>query len=298
MTTADRPRNADDYCYRHPSRQSFVLCQRCLRTICAECQTQGPVGVICPECMKEQRKNRTTSQKRAERRWRGGGAVAVAGGRPRVMGWIAGLTAAVFLLQMVQRYALPAFDVTGSLMFFAPYLYPQFGAFEPWRIVTVALVHGQIWHIGLNLLSLWMIARVLEPVVGSWRFLALYVLSTIGGSAAVAVLAFDSAVVGASGALFGLLGALLVIGRRLGGDIRGILVVLGINLVLGFVPGFNVSWQAHVGGLVTGLVVGLVLARTSGRDQRGLQIGLLVLVLVGLLALFAVPPLLGFPVFT
>ncbi|WOF23094.1 rhomboid family intramembrane serine protease [Microbacterium betulae] len=298
MTTTEPTRNPDDYCYRHPKRQSFVMCQRCLRTICGECQTPGPVGVICPECMKEQRKNRTPVQKRAERRWRGSGAVAVSGGRSRVVPWIAGITAIVYLLQMVDQYALGgSLGIQSWLAFYAPYLYPDLtGTFQPWRLLTVALVHGGIWHVGLNMLSLWMIGRILEPVVGSARFLALYVLSALGGSVAVALLSFTTPVVGASGAVFGLLGALLVIGRRLGGNITGILVLLGINLVIGFLPGFNVSWQAHVGGLVTGLVVGLVLSRTGGRGRRGLQTALLGLVLVGLVALLAVPPLLN-PVF-
>lgn len=292
MTTTEPTRNPDDFCYRHPKRQSFVMCQRCLRTICGECQTQGPVGVICPECMKEQRKNRTPVQKRAERRWRGG-AVAVAGGRSRVVPWIAGITAVVYLLQMVDQYALGgALGVQSWLMLYAPYLYPSLtGTFEPWRLLTVALVHSGLWHVGLNMLSLWMIGRILEPVIGSSRFLVLYLLSAFGGSVAVALLSFTTPVVGASGAIFGLLGALLVIGRRLGGDIRGILVVLGINLLLGFLPGFNVSWQGHVGGLITGLVVGLVLARTSGRSRRGLQIGLLVLVFAALVGLLAALPI-------
>ncbi|MDN3311955.1 rhomboid family intramembrane serine protease [Microbacterium oryzae] len=293
MTTAGRPRNTDDFCYRHPDRQSFVLCQRCLRTICAECQTQGPVGVVCPECMKEQRKSRTSAQRRAERRW-GSRSVSAVGGRPRAMGWIAGVTAAVYLLQMLDTYALGgALGVQYWLMFYAPALYPDLTAvFQPWRLATVALVHGGFWHVGLNLLSLWMIGRILEPIIGTARFLAVYALSTIGGSVAVALLAFSTPVVGASGAVFGLLGVLLVIGRHLGGDIRGILVVLGINLVIGFVPGFNVSWQAHVGGLVTGLIVGLILSRASERSRRGLRIALLSLVLVGLLALLALPPVL------
>jgi membrane associated rhomboid family serine protease len=296
-TTDGYAGNPDNYCYRHPKKQSFVMCQRCLRTICADCQTQGPVGVICPECMKEQRKNRSSAQKRADRRWgRRGGAVAVSGGRTRVMPWIAAITAAVYLLQMVQRFAIPSFGVTDALVFWAPALYPDLsGMFEPWRIVTVALVHGGFWHIGLNMLSLWMIARVLEPIIGGGRFLVLYLLSAAGGSLAVTLLAFGTPVQGASGALFGLLGALLVIGRRLGGDITGILIVLGINLVIGFFPMFQISWQAHLGGLVTGLVVGLIVAKTSGPRGKGLQIGLLSLVGVVLLGAFALPPLLGYP---
>jgi membrane associated rhomboid family serine protease len=156
----------------------------------------------------------------------------------------------------------------------------------------VALVHGSFIHVALNMLALLLIGRSLEPLLGRWRFITLYVLSTIGGSAAVALLAPAIPVVGASGAIFGLFGALIVIGRHLGANIAGIAVVLGINLVIGFIPGFNVSWQAHVGGLVTGFLVGFIFTRTRAPQQRTLQIVLLCAVGVGLIALFFVARLL------
>jgi membrane associated rhomboid family serine protease len=106
---------------------------------------------------------------------------------------------------------------------------------------------------------------------------------------AVALLSFTTPVVGASGAIFGLFGALLVIGRHIGANITGIAIVLGINLVIGFIPGMNVSWQAHVGGLVTGLLVGFIFTRTRAARQRTLQIVLLAAVAVGLLALLLIP---------
>ncbi|MFT4235410.1 MAG: rhomboid family intramembrane serine protease [Microbacterium sp.] len=292
--SSDLPHNPDNYCYRHADRQSFVMCQRCLRTICPECQTQGPVGVICPECMKEQKRNRTPAQKRAQRRWGSGGAVALSGGGTRVTTWLAIVIAGAYVLSLLSM-AIPAFDVKGWLLFWPPYIYPQSGFFEPWRLLTVSLTHSGIWHVGLNLLSLWMIGRVLEPIIGGARFLALFLLSTLGGSVAVALLAFDTPVVGASGAIFGLVGALVVIARRLGGDITGILIMVGINLVIGFIPGFNVAWQAHVGGLVTGLVLGLILSTSR---KRQVHIGGFVAVGVVLIALLFVPPALGFPVLT
>jgi membrane associated rhomboid family serine protease len=290
VTSTDFSRDPANFCYRHPDRMSFALCQRCQRTICPECQTPAAVGVICPECLRDQQRSRTPAQKRAARRWgRGsGGVVATAGAAP-VTNWILGITAGMFLLDLLLGAA--GFSLQSWLAFWAPRLYPQFGAFEPWRVVTWLVAHSSFIHVGLNLLSVWMLGRLLEPMLGRWRFLALYLISGLGGAAAAALLAFATPVVGASAALFGMLGALVVIGRQLGGNVTGILVILGINLVVGFFLG-GVSWQAHVGGLVAGVAVGLVFGATRRPGQTRLQLILLgaivaafvaVLVLVGFL---------------
>ena len=293
MTTDDFRRNSDNFCYRHPDRQSFVLCQRCLRTICPECQTQAAVGVICPECLRDQQQGQSAAQRKAERRWSRPRAIAVRDTRPIVTYVIIGITAFVYLLTLIPGIGGTIQD---TLAFWAPTLYPNFfpqlgGLPEIWRLFTTALVHSSIWHIGLNMLALFLIGRSLEPLLGRWRFLTLYLLSTLGGSVAVALLSFPTAVVGASGAIFGLFGALLVIGRHLGANIAGIAIVLGLNLVIGFIPGFNVSWQAHVGGLVVGLLVGFIFTRTRSARQRRLQIALLAAVGLVLVALLFVPVL-------
>ena len=288
MTADDFRRNSDNFCYRHPDRQSFVLCQRCLRTICPECQTQAAVGVICPECLRDQQKGQSPSQRKAERRWSRPRAVAVRDTRPIVTYVIVGITAFVYLLTLIPGIGD---SIQEALLFWAPTLYPNFfpqlGGFpEIWRLFTAALVHASFFHIGLNMLALFMIGRSLEPLLGRWRFLTLYLLSTLGGSVAVTLLSFATPVVGASGAIFGLFGALIVIGRHLGANIAGIAIVLAINLAIGFLPGFNVSWQAHVGGLVVGLLVGFIFTRTRAARQRRLQVALLAavgLILVGLL---------------
>ena len=287
MTTDDLRRNSDNFCYRHPDRQSFVLCQRCLRTICPECQTPAAVGVICPECLRDQQKAASPAQRKAERRWSRTRPLAIADSRPIVTYAIIAITAFVYLLTLIPGIGETLQD---ALRFYPPLLYPPiFGVFEPWRLLTVSLVHGSFLHLALNMLALWMIGRSLEPLLGRWRFLTLYLLSALGGSVAVVLLSFGTAVVGASGAIFGLFGALLVIGRHIGANIAGIAILLGVNLVIGFVPGFNVSWQAHVGGLVVGLLVSFIYTRTRSRRQRGLQIALLALVAAGLLALLFVP---------
>lgn len=295
MTSPEFTANRENFCYRHPGRQSFVLCQRCMRTVCADCQTTAPVGVICPECMKEQRKSESPAQRRARRQWgmrgRAGSAVAI-GGTPIVTAVIIALTAFVGLLQLI-----PGFGelVTRALWFYTPYVLPQIALFpfEPWRLLTAALVHGSFWHLGLNMLALWMIGRSLEPMLGRARFAALYVISALGGSVAVGLISPLTPVIGASGAVFGLMGALFVIGRHLGANVTGIVVILGINLALGFLPGAQISWQAHVGGLVTGALVAFILARTRRPSQKWLQIGLLAALSVALLAaVMIVPPML------
>jgi membrane associated rhomboid family serine protease len=195
--------------------------------------------------------------------------------------------------------------VGNALAFYPPYLVPQFGPIEPWRLFTAALVHSGFFHIGLNMLALWFIGRNLEPLLGRWRFVVLYALGALGGSVAVALLAPTTVVVGASGAIFALFGALLVIGRHIGADIRVIAVLIGINFAWPFVVAFisslttgdfgaalanvGVSWQAHLGGIVVGALVGLIYARTRSIRQRPVQIALLVVVTVALFALLVIP---------
>ncbi|MEZ3161844.1 rhomboid family intramembrane serine protease [Microbacterium sp. BWT-B31] len=303
MTTDEFRRNTDNFCYRHPDRQSFVLCQRCLRTICPQCQIPAAVGVICPECLRQQQKGLTTAQRKAERQWSRPRAVRSIDTRPLVTYGIIAVTALVFLVTLIPGLGT---QVQGWLAFNSGLVLPGGPLpFQPWRLVTVLLVHSGFWHVGLNMLALWMIGRSLEPLVGRWRFLVLYLLSGLGGSVAVSLLAPFTWVVGASGAVFGLFGALLVIGRHIGANIRGIAIVIGINLALPFVlalfgaigsgsflgalEAIRISWQAHVGGLVVGALVGLIYARTRALRQRTMQIWLLVGLTVALLALLAIP---------
>jgi len=293
MTSAEFAHNRDNFCFRHPDRQSFVLCQRCLRTICAECQTQAPVGVICPECLTAQRKAESPAQRRA-RRQSASMASMFSGRPPTVTAVIVAVTAFVGLLQMIPGFGT---QVTQTLLFFAPSLYPQFngGVSEPWRLLTPLIVHGGFFHLALNMLALYVIGRSLEPMLGKWRFLALYLISGLGGSVAVALIEPLQPVVGASGAIFGLFGAILVIGRKAGANMTGIIVILGINLVIGFLPGFNIAWQAHIGGAIAGALVGLILVRTTRPSQvrtQWLLLGGLTAVLLLLVAI-VVPALIS-----
>ena len=154
--------------------------------------------------------------------------------------------------------------------------------YEPWRFLTAAFLHspGQYLHIVFNMVALWFVGPTLENTLGRARYITLYLMSAVGGSVGSVLLAtatdsWATTSVGASGAVFGLFGAILVISKRLGGDVRGILVLIGINLALGFVMA-NIAWQAHVGGLVTGGLLAAAYAYAPParrRARRGRRAG-------------------------
>lgn len=236
-------------CPRHPDRESYVRCQRCARPTCPECQRPAAVGIQCVDCVAEGARS-----VRQARTIFGG---AVTDGRPQATITIIVACLVVFVGQQV----VPG--LTERLMFV-----PALGESEPWRFLTSAFAHSErnLLHIGFNMYALWMMGTYLEPMLGRARFVALYLLSALGGSVAylllstpptrAEVLAGDfgtwwTGAVGASGAVFGLFGAYLVLQRRLNRSASGMYVLIGINAVIGFViPG--IAWQAHLGGLVTG----------------------------------------------
>lgn len=268
---SNAPANPANFCYRHPDRQSFVLCQRCGRTICPQCQTQAAVGVHCPECVKE---GRASSPRRPSAI---AGALRSTKDRPIVTWSIIALCVIVYVLQL-----LPNSPVTAALLYYAPYTYT-----EPWRMITALFVHSptSFLHILFNMFSLFVLGPIMEQMVGRARFLALYLLSGFGGSVAVLLVAPGTPVVGASGAIFGLLGAFFVIQRKLGGNATQLLVIIGLNLVVGFLPGTNIAWQAHVGGLIVGAGVALIYLRTRRIDQRVIQVIALTGIFVVLVAI-------------
>lgn len=270
--------NPANFCYRHPDRQSFILCQRCGRTICPECQTQAAVGVHCPECTREARMSAPRRRPAAVTAAR----VALGNGAPVATWSIMALCVLVFIVQ----YATggPGGGLaTLALIDFSPWV-PS----EPWRMLTALFLHASFIHIALNMFSLYVFGPILERMLGRTRFIVLYLLSGYGGSLAVLLIDPSIPVLGASGALFGLFTAFFVIQRGLGGNGNSLLVLIAINLVIGFVPGLNIAWQAHVGGLVVGALVALIFMRTRRIDRRTTQILLLVGLAIVLIALTVV----------
>jgi membrane associated rhomboid family serine protease len=157
-----------------------------------------------------------------------------------------------------------------------------------WQLVTSTFAHVQIWHVGFNMLALWFLGPQLEAAVGRARFLALYVVSGLAGS--VMVYWFSNqhaATLGASGAIFGLMGALLVVAVKIKADPRQLLMWIGLNFVITVLGASFVSWQGHLGGFLGGVAIAAILLY-SPRTQRALWqtigIGVLVVLLLVLIA--------------
>jgi len=199
----------------------------------------APVGFQCPECIGEAA--RTVRQP-----------VTVSGGglitKPYVTWTLIGLTVAVFLWQFAVGVGAVAEDY--GMWPFGIVLYGEW-----WRLLTAAFLHGSWLHIAFNMYVLFVLGPTLERVLGHARFVVLYVVAALGGSVASYTFSDPRTVsVGASGAIFGLMGALIVAGRRMRWDITQVLILLGINVVIGFLSP-EVDWRAHFGGLVVGALV-------------------------------------------
>ncbi|TWP38237.1 rhomboid family intramembrane serine protease [Leekyejoonella antrihumi] len=268
-------------CPRHPDRVSYVRCQRCDRPTCPECQRPAAVGIQCVDCVKQANKGA-----RQPRTAVGG---ALAHGRPVVTLTLIAICVAVWLVQWVYP------PITSDMLFA-----PVQGEHQPWRLLTSAFVHSPrtIFHIGFDMYALWICGQYLEPLLGRARFLALYLISALGGSVGYVLLAttpssptdyynsgWYTGTLGASGAVFGLFLAMLILGRKLGLRTGGLVVLIAINAALSFIVP-NIAWQVHVGGAVTGAVCGGIIA-VLGREHRQLQwvgLALVVPILVALAA--------------
>jgi membrane associated rhomboid family serine protease len=193
-----------------------------------------------------------------------------------------GVCVFVYLLQVI-----PGLNATDALLYSPIYSFGEFAnqgvPYEPWRMITAMFAHstasGGIFgslplHLLLNMFTLWMFGQVLETILGRARYFVLYMLSGLAGSIGVFLWAvidpstIPNAMIGASGAIFGLMAAYVVIQRKRGGDMSQLLVLIGINLVIGFLPGSGISWQAHLGGLIGGAIVGLILVSTRGSNWK------------------------------
>jgi len=259
------------HCYRHPDREAYVRCQRCERFICPECQYEAAVGFLCPEDAGQN--NLGARVKNAAPR---GLRNQLNSGKPIVTRAIILVCFAMYALQLVFGESFTrAFEYS-----------PLLTLSEPWRMITSAFIHDpyDFLHIGFNMYTLWIFGRELETMLGKGRYLALYLISALGGSVAILWISDPTTfTLGASGAIFGLMGAYFVVMRSLGANSNSMLVLVAINLAWGFlVPG--ISWEAHLGGLVTGMLVTAAYAKTrndaSPRNRKLLVLAILALLLV------------------
>ncbi|CAB4936933.1 unannotated protein [freshwater metagenome] len=253
-------------CYRHPGRETRVQCSSCGRPICPDCMQPTPVGMRCPECGAQKTKVRT--------------AASVAAGATPVV------TFAMIAACVVAYLAEGGIGVTGaggSLVRNYALWGPAVEIGDWWRLATYGFLHAGLLHIGFNMFLLFLLGRELEPQLGSGRFAALYVAALLAGAFGALVFDPNAVTVGASGAIFGVMGAAAVMLWRRGmnplhTDI-GMLIVF--NLVLGFVIP-NVSVGGHIGGLVGGALAGLGIA--VSQERRAPWIGWLACVVVAAVA--------------
>jgi len=246
-------------CYRHPAREAHVRCTRCNRRICPDCMIDASVGFQCPECVREGNKGVR------EARTNFGGRVSEDAGL--VTKLLIGINVVVFFAQQVSPSITARFELIGALP--APPFVALSGVAdgEYYRLFTAAFMHATILHIAFNMYALYLFGPPLEAGLGRARFLALYLLSALGGTAAsYAFSAPNVGSLGASGAVFGLFGAFFIVNRRLGRDTSGLLVLVAINLAIGFIVP-HIDWRAHLGGLTVGALIamGLVYAPRSHR---------------------------------
>jgi membrane associated rhomboid family serine protease len=244
-----------DTCYRHPSRETGVSCSNCGRPICPDCMTSTPVGMRCPECARQ----RTTVK-----RLRGVAAV------PRVTYTLIAINVIVFLTEQGQ------FTFTGSGVYgkvvAEGLLYREAiaEADQYWRLVSAGFLHENFLHIGFNMYLLYLLGMMLEPAIGSARFATIYLTALLVGSFG-ALLATPAPSLGASGAIFGLMGAAVVElrSRRMSVMESGIGGLIILNLILSFSVA-NISVGAHIGGLIGGGLAALAIRTADARKLPAL----------------------------
>ncbi len=246
-------------CYRHPNRETAVSCSSCGRPICPECMTPTPVGMRCPECANQRTRvvrNPTGTPS---------GLSAHLSTYPATMILIA-INVIVYAIELAGGGGggKGLFNELG-----VERIYDMGGLFGPavselgqwWRVVTAGFVHVSLIHIGFNMYLLFILGRLMEPSIGTPRFVVLYFASLLAGSFVSLLIEPNTVGAGASGAIFGVLGATFIIarGRRLdavAGQIGGLIL---LNLVFTFADG-HISIGAHIGGLICGVLCGFLIA--------------------------------------
>ena len=245
-------------CYRHPDRETGLSCSECGRPICTECMTAAPVGLRCPDHAGNNRRAPRVAGRQIVLPQ-----THIKGTEALVTKALIAINVAIYLITAVQGNGLgaPGGSLWTKWILYGPLVHHG----DWWRLITAMFLHASIVHIAFNMLALWWIGAPVEQYLGRTRFLGLYFVAGLAGSAGALVASPTVPVVGASGAIFGILGAMLILEwqatGRLGGNAMTLIV---INLVIGFAyngAGGNISIGGHVGGLIGGILATLAFAR-------------------------------------
>jgi membrane associated rhomboid family serine protease len=244
-------------CYRHPNRETGVSCSNCGKPICPDCMTPTSVGMRCPECAKQKTKVRTAAQIRAQAE------------NPVVTMAIILICVVLFLSEgsglglqsggdgwIYQNFALQGITTIHN-------------GHDYWRLLTSGFLHSGLIHIGFNMYLLYLLGRELEPRLGSVRFATVYLTALMVGSFGALLQTTTGVIVGASGAVFGLMGYVAVDEWRRGynplNNAIGPLIIF--NLVISFIPSFHIAFGGHIGGLVAGGILGFVFPQVDRMRQ-------------------------------
>src|SRR5881227_609384 len=231
-------------CYRHPSRETGVSCSNCGRPICPDCMTTTSVGMRCPECARERTRVRRYSAGAME--------------QPTMTYALIAINVVVALGSLLSGGGSAAGLGSDAILRDGALSRATVGNGEVWRIVTSGFIHAGVTHLLFNMLSLWILGSLLEPVVGRARFLLIYFWSLLAQP--------HGYTVGASGAIFGLLGAAIVVLRARGINPMesGLVFWLGFNLIFSFTVS-GISIGGHIGGLVGGTLAAIALYEVGPR---------------------------------
>ncbi|MET8971039.1 rhomboid family intramembrane serine protease [Streptomyces hydrogenans] len=266
------------HCYRHPGTETGIRCTRCEKPICPECMISASVGFQCPDCVRTGSGTGHAADANQAR--------TLAGGRVRtddrlVTKVLIGICVLVYGLVLILG------DRFVDELVLIGYAYnPLLGEVvgvadgEWYRLLTATVLHQEPWHILFNLLGLWVIGGIVEPELGRSRYALLCLLSGLSGSVlAYVVAAPNQPSLGASGIVYGLIGAWVVLARRRRHDMRPVVLFVALSLLMTFTrPG--ISWEAHVGGLVAGVLVTYALVGAPRSRRELIQYGACALVLL------------------
>ena len=238
------------YCNFHSETETYVKCSRCEKYICIDCMRSASIGYQCPACASDStpvikgiNRNRFIPNQK----------------NTPVTKFLSISLITIFLLQELSGTLL-----VKSFALFAPLVTSG----EWWRLITAGFLHGSIIHLLFNVYILWVIGSQLESIVGNIKFIIIYFVSLLGGSVASYLFSpFGSYSIGASGAIFGLMGAMLVVGRKRNLDISQITTLVAINVVIGFVLS-GIDWRAHLGGLAAGAFITWVLINATSLKEK------------------------------
>ncbi len=239
-------------CYRHPSRETGVSCSNCGRYICTDCMTPTPVGMRCPECSKEKTQVRTLSSLNAA---------------PTVMMALLVVNAVAFLAS--GQFGVGSGASNNEIFYRGALDGPDVAiGHEYWRLVTSGFLHAGFIHIAFNMYLLYVLGNMLEPVLGNLKFGLIYGVALLSGSFGALAVQPNAYTVGASGAIFGLMGAAFFELRNRGIDPfqSGIGGLILLNLAFSFVLS-NISVGGHIGGLIGGSLAMLAWHEAARRRQ-------------------------------